>query len=181
MGTALIAIIGTIVGASVSYLFQRLNVSRGEEFARAERLRSSRIDAYSAYAEKLMDWRRSQVVRAMLGIEEERSSSADAEAIKTDNRRARAEAWAAFYKVKLLCDDPRLEQLAQSALNTTRGMKEANDRASLNARGDDVREHLARFLDAAAAQTVNIGPRAGARAKSGGTDNQRHEQVGRRG
>jgi hypothetical protein len=40
MATAWIAIVGTIIGASTSYLFQRLTLRRTESFARGEQLRA---------------------------------------------------------------------------------------------------------------------------------------------
>lgn len=149
---AWIGVIGVIVGVLASYPFQVLQAKRSEAYERAQRLRADRVSAYSGFAEKIMDWRRSQVIRTMLGIEHGAHPDLVAQ-IKDENRRVRASAWTAFYQVKLLCGDPKLEELARSAVETTRSMKRASDRRMLNATGDDVRVKLATFLEAAAHQT----------------------------
>ena len=41
---------GTLLGSTVTYVFQRVNAGRVEKFARDERLRQERIAAYSGFA-----------------------------------------------------------------------------------------------------------------------------------
>ena len=93
----------------------------------------------------------------MLGINRDHVPSAADDVIRDENRRVRAEAWSAFYRVKLLCDDPGLEKLAKAALDVTREMKRSKERATLDAAGDEVRRRIGLFLDAAATQTVKAG------------------------
>jgi hypothetical protein len=156
--TAWIALLGTLLGATVSYVFQRLNLSRSEVFTRAEQLRTSRIEAYSAYATALMDWRRSQLNRRITQLESRQPGDDESTTIAEENRTLRAAAWSAYFKVKLLCDDPQLEKLARSALETTRQIKHARDGTDANALGENVRDEVDKFLELAARQTVRIRP-----------------------
>ncbi len=153
MGTAWIAIVGTVVGATISFLFQRLNQRRTERFTRDEQLRGRRIDAYSEFAERVMDWRRAHMTRLrhrlITGPDVE-----DYEALRNESHVLRARSWAAFYKVKLLCGDPALERLALAAIEATHEMSEADDRAALDALGDSVRGRLDEFLERASEQAV---------------------------
>lgn len=47
---SVIAVVGTLLGSTVTYVFQRVNAGRVERFARDERLRQERIAAYSGFA-----------------------------------------------------------------------------------------------------------------------------------
>ena len=60
--TSLIAVAGTLMGSGLTYMFQRWNVGRAEEFARLDRLRQERMAAFSAFAGAVTDHR--QVVPA---------------------------------------------------------------------------------------------------------------------
>jgi hypothetical protein len=153
MGTAWIAIVGTVVGASISFLFQRLNQRRTERFTRDEQLRGRRIDAYSDFAEKVMVWRRAHTTRLRMRLETGPDVD-DYDPVRAESHVLRAQAWASFYKVKLLSGDPALERLALAAIEATHEMSEAEDRATLDALGDSVRARLDDFLERASEQAV---------------------------
>lgn len=154
MSSAWLAIVGTLAGASLTFLFQRINASKTEEAARAERLRERRMAAYASFAEKLMEWRRTQVIRSSIPLQSVQVTTPEADAIKDENRRARAAAWIAFYQVKLVVDNSDLEMLGRSALDATRNMKSAKTRHDINAAGDEVRKRLEAFLKPASTQIV---------------------------
>lgn len=146
MDGAWIALVGTLLGAAVSYAFQRLNDDRAESRDRQQRLRDDRLEAYAAFSAALMDWRRSQVVRrsidhSVAGVRDEYVL-----AVEDENRRVRATAWSAFYRVKLVCDDVNIENAAKAAVEAVRAMKHANDRAKLDDLGDLGRDALEKFL-----------------------------------
>ncbi|MFF4838378.1 hypothetical protein [Streptomyces sp. NPDC001315] len=61
--TGLVAVLGTIVGSVVTYIFQRKTAERSERFARDEWLLQQRMDTYSAFSEVLMDFRGAQYNR----------------------------------------------------------------------------------------------------------------------
>lgn len=54
---SVIAVVGTLLGSAVTYVFQRVNAGRVETFARDERLRQERIAAYSGFAEAITELR----------------------------------------------------------------------------------------------------------------------------
>jgi membrane protein YqaA with SNARE-associated domain len=56
--TSLIAVIGTLLGSTITYLFQRSHAGRAEAVARSERLRQDRIVAYSEFAGTITELRR---------------------------------------------------------------------------------------------------------------------------
>ncbi len=152
MDPAWIGVIGAVVGALASYPVQAVLAKRADSAAQSKELRADRVAAYSSFAEKVMEWRRSQVIRRMLTIRPTDDTDA-AEAIRDENRRARAAAWTTYYRVRLLCDDAAIEASALGVIQTTRAMKHAKDRPELNQIGDNVRRDLNSFLDIAAHQT----------------------------
>ncbi|MER7664471.1 hypothetical protein [Streptomyces sp. NPDC096193] len=55
METAVIAVIGTLLGSLITHVFQRQTTERAAQLARSEQLRQDRISAYSAFAGALVD------------------------------------------------------------------------------------------------------------------------------
>lgn len=99
-----------------------------------------------------MDWRRSQAIRRELSLSSTLDAQA-AEAISDENKRVRAAAWTAYYRVRLLCGDVAIEASARGVIEKTRSMKRARNRPELDRVGDEVRQELMEFLDVAARQT----------------------------
>jgi len=54
---SIIAVAGTLLGSTTTYVFQRLTAGHAEEFARNEQLRQERLAAYSAYAGAITELR----------------------------------------------------------------------------------------------------------------------------
>lgn len=153
MDAAWVGVVGAAVGAIAAYPFQALSAKRSDEYARSLSLRADRVVAYSSFADRIMDWRRSQVIRLLLEIDPPVSEEVAAR-VKDENRRARAAAWTAYYQVKLLSGEPKIAELGEAVIQTTRAMKNALDRTSMDKAGDDVRHSLEDFLDEAARQTT---------------------------
>lgn len=53
-----IAVLGTLLGSGITLAFQQRTTEKGHQFARDERLRQERLDAYSIYAGALVNYRR---------------------------------------------------------------------------------------------------------------------------
>jgi hypothetical protein len=53
-----IAVLGTLLGSRLTLAFQQRTTDKGHQFTRHERLRQERLDAYSAYAGALINYRR---------------------------------------------------------------------------------------------------------------------------
>ncbi|GAA4123694.1 hypothetical protein GCM10022415_29110 [Knoellia locipacati] len=152
MDSAWVGVVGAVVGAVASYPFQVLHAKRTDAYSRSQQLRTERVAVYSSFAEKIMDWRRSQNRRKKRSFGREASGSADP-VISDENQRVRAAAWSAYYRVKLLCDDPEIDRVAFEALECVSRMKDALTLEEVQAVGEEVRAKLERFLREASRQT----------------------------
>jgi hypothetical protein len=153
MDNAWVGVVGAMVGAVASYPLQALHARRSDEFTRSQHLRTERVVAYSNFAEKMMDWRRSQNVRKKHDLGATPLESPDA-VISDENQRVRASAWSAYYQVKLLCGDEHIDGLAKAALDSVEEMKNARTLQQVQDAGDEVRAKLHTFLEAASRQTT---------------------------
>lgn len=99
-----------------------------------------------------MDWRRSQNKRKKHSLSTASSGGEDP-LIRDENQRVRAAAWAAYYQVKLLCDDVEIEDLARQALESVDQMKDAVTREDVQDSGERLRAQLDDFLAKASGQT----------------------------
>lgn len=144
---------GATVGALAGFPAQLVLAKRSDAASRDRALRADRVEAYSGFAEAIMEWRRSQLRRKKHDLDVGANGETRCE-VRDENQRLRAAAWAAFFQVKLLCGDSALEAAARATLEATRLMKRAADLGALDNQGDEVRQHLALFLDAASQQTM---------------------------
>ncbi|MGW2342223.1 hypothetical protein [Streptomyces sp. NPDC001661] len=148
MTAALIAVLGTLLGSVVTHFFQNRAAVRGAELARAEQLRQERISSYSAFAGAVHDYRRGQNDRWFRA--QESPGTSEAEASRFASYEARIGARQALVRVQLICDDPRLRQLAEVAFELTHCLHDATDEADRDGRSRRSKEALTRFVEAAA-------------------------------
>ncbi|MEU6391170.1 hypothetical protein [Streptomyces sp. NPDC046939] len=148
MEAALIAVLGTLLGSVVTHWFQARATMRGAELARAEQLRQERIASYSAYAGALLDYRRSQNDRWFRAHEQPGSPAA--EAARFASYEARIAARQALTRVHLVCDVPRLRQLADAAFEFANCLHEAVDEEDRDRRSKRCSDALSAFVAAAA-------------------------------
>lgn len=153
MNAAWLGVVGAAVGALCTLPAQALLAKRAERASLGRALRSERVAAYSTFADRIMDWRRSQIVRAKLVGEGAHAQVLEAAVVRDENRRVRAAAWTAYYQLRLLSDDAKIDALAFEAIEATRVMKRASDPKALDAAGSVVRERLDAFLEAASRHT----------------------------
>ncbi|MEV5612366.1 hypothetical protein [Streptomyces sp. NPDC052225] len=151
MDAALIAVLGTLLGSVVTHYFQGRATVRSAELARAEQLRQERISSYSAFAGAVHDYRRGQNDRWFRA--HENAPNAVVEASRFASYEARIAARAALVRVQLVCDDPRLRQLADQAFEFTHCLHEATDEADRDERSRRAKDTLNAFV-AAVAPTV---------------------------
>ncbi|MFF8846913.1 hypothetical protein ACF08N_30055 [Streptomyces sp. NPDC015127] len=148
MWTAVIAVVGTLLGSVATHLFQRQTAERSAVLARAEQLRQERIAAYSAFAGALVDYRRGQNDRWHRAMEA--PGSVAAEEARIDSYRLRSSAHQALIRVQLVCDDPQALDLAAAAFEVTNCMHEAPDETDRSQRSEQARETLSEFIGTAA-------------------------------
>jgi hypothetical protein len=147
--TGLFAVVGTLVGSVVTYLLQRRNAEHAERSAREQRLWQERLQAYSAFAEAAIEFRRSQYDR-WHRHDEDPSSSAYVEA-RTESYRLKAVARQAMFRVKLLSGDVLIAQ-ADEIMKITEDLHHASDSRELTARGDQAQQIVDMFISAASAK-----------------------------
>jgi hypothetical protein len=70
--SAIVAVLGRLVGSSLTYAFQRRSAEQAQAHAFGTLLRAEHLTAYSGLASALMDWRRGQAgdtaLRALVRI-----------------------------------------------------------------------------------------------------------------
>lgn len=59
--TSVIAVLGTLLGSTVTHAFQQRSAMRTELSSRQERLRQERLDVYGAYAGLLVEFRQAML------------------------------------------------------------------------------------------------------------------------
>ncbi|MFJ9828309.1 hypothetical protein ACIRSU_28670 [Streptomyces sp. NPDC101160] len=148
MDAALIAVVGTLLGVVATHWFQGRATERTAALARTEQLRQERIATYSAFAGAVVDYRQSQNDRWFKAHLQ--PGSEEAEQSRYASYRQRTTARQALFRVQLVCDDPRVRQLAEAAFEVTHCMHEAADDAERTRRSDEAKEALALFVAAAA-------------------------------
>jgi hypothetical protein len=141
-----VAVAGTLLGSTATYVFQRLTASRTERFARAERMRQDQIAAYSAFAGAVADLRRGVVTLWF------RRDDTDVGPLHVEADQLGAAAAQARFRVQLVAADQAVVDLAVSALVPVERIPRAADRAELLALEAEYEERLTAFIAAAGRQ-----------------------------
>ncbi|MFI5755047.1 hypothetical protein [Streptomyces sp. NPDC051569] len=145
--TSVVAVGGTLLGAVVTHLFQRLASRRGELFARSEALRQERIATYSAFAAALEEYRRGQTER---WYRKQQDPVGEAfVAVRDEAHRLRTAARQVLYRVTLLTDDREVILAAERAYQCTRDVSTAQDRAEHDAGDARARQAIEAFISRA--------------------------------
>ena len=105
---SVIAVLGTLGGATASYLFQGKISERNESKARDERLQSG-WEPTALLPGAVMDLRGIQYDRGYSRIEDHQL---DRSSIRAESSRLRSVAWTAFYRFKLTSPDQQLTNFA---------------------------------------------------------------------
>ncbi|MFJ1458669.1 hypothetical protein [Nocardia sp. N2S4-5] len=122
--TALIAVAGTLLGSTATFLIQRSTAARGAADSFAEQLRRDRLEAFHAVSVAATKFRHGQIERWYL-IQE---GDPDAEALQAAKRHCyqlRTDLRDALLKVELVIDDPRLQELGVAVIDAIRQIHRA--------------------------------------------------------
>lgn len=167
--TGLFAVVGTLVGSVVTYLLQRRNTEHAERSAREQRLWQERLQAYSAFAEATIEFRRSQYDR-WHRHNEDPSSPAYVDA-RTESYRLKAVARQAMFRVKLLSNDGALIVQTDEIMKITEELHHAPDSSDLETRGDQTQHIVNKFISAASVRVQDTsGPGPASRRGKISTD-----------
>ncbi|MFI9047872.1 hypothetical protein [Streptomyces sp. NPDC053427] len=146
---SIVAVIGTLLGSGITHAFQRRATDRSERFARAERLRQERIDAYCAYAGALLDYRRVLVHRWFVLNDEDRCDE-DSPALREEMYKTRYTAQEAMFRAQMVTDDPEILARSEQVLADVTELHWAEDRDALTAVRATTRQGIRDFIAAAA-------------------------------
>jgi hypothetical protein len=141
-----IAVLGTLLGSGLTLAFQQRTTDKGHEFTRHERLRQERLDAYSAYAGALINYRRCLV--HLWFCEHERPPHEDPSVVKVRAYDLRSNAQEALFRVQMLTDDEVLSQAAEAVLADVTALPKTDSRTELDQRRVKTRDDISQLVRA---------------------------------
>jgi hypothetical protein len=145
--STLLAVVGTLLGAVVTHLFQRRAADRAQGFAVGQQLRSDRLNVYSDFAGAVTEFRRGQQDR-WHRKNEDAASQAYVEA-RTESYRLRGVALHAFFRVQLIASSQELVEAARLAYDKAAAVHRADDHDQLSANGTAATSSLEQFISLA--------------------------------
>ncbi|MFI1764133.1 hypothetical protein ACH41H_19080 [Streptomyces sp. NPDC020800] len=142
-----IAVLGTLLGSGITLAFQQRTTDRSHQFTRREKLRQERLDAYSAYAGALVNYRRCLV--HLWFCEHEQPPPEDPDAVRIRAYDLRSSAQEALFRVQMLTDDERLSRTAEDVLGDITELPKADARVELDALRARTRDNISRLVGSA--------------------------------
>ncbi|GAA2430866.1 hypothetical protein [Streptomyces glaucus] len=142
-----IAVLGTLLGSGITLAFQQRTTDRSHQFTRREKLRQERLDAYSAYAGALVNYRRCLI--HLWFCEHEQPPPEDPDAVRIRAYDLRSSAQEALFRVQMLTDDNRLSRTAEDVLADITELSKADARAELDELRARTRDDISRLVGAA--------------------------------
>lgn len=142
-----IAVLGTLLGSGITLAFQQRATDRSHQFTRREKLRQERLDAYSAYAGALVNYRRCLV--HLWFCEHEQPPPEDPDAVRIRAYDLRSSAQEALFRVQMLTDDVRLSRTAEDVLTDITALPKADSRAELDELRVRTRDGISRLVGSA--------------------------------
>lgn len=141
-----IAVLGTLLGSGLTLAFQQRTTDKGHQFTRHERLRQERLDAYSAYAGALINYRRCLV--HLWFCEHEQPPHEDPGVVRVRAYDLRSNAQEALFRVQMLTDDEALSEAAEAALADVTALPKTDSRTELDQRRVKTRDGINRLVRA---------------------------------
>ncbi|MFI1208551.1 hypothetical protein ACH4UV_13200 [Streptomyces sp. NPDC020802] len=142
-----IAVLGTLLGSGLTLAFQQRTTDKGHQFTRREKLRQERLDAYSAYAGALINYRRCLVHLWFCEHEQPPPENPDAVRIRAYDLRSNAQE--ALFRAQMLTDDETLAQTAETVLTDITALSKSDTRTDLDQRRVNTRDGVSRLVRAA--------------------------------
>ncbi|WP_338781824.1 hypothetical protein [Streptomyces sp. DG1A-41] len=141
-----IAVLGTLLGSGLTLAFQQRTTDKGHQFTRHERLRQERLDAYSAYAGALINYRRCLV--HLWFCEHEQPPHEDPGVVRVRAYALRSNAQEALFRVQRLTDDEALSEAAEAVLADVTALPKTDSRTELDQRRVKTRDDISRLVRA---------------------------------
>lgn len=144
---SVVAVVGTLLGSGITHVFQRRAADRSERFARAERLRQERIDAYCAFAGALLEYRRILVHRWFVLHEDDRCGE-DTPELREEVYKTRYSAQETMFRAQMVTDDPGILDRSEQVMSATTELHWARDRETLTELRATTRQGIRDFIAA---------------------------------
>jgi hypothetical protein len=145
---AVIAVVGTLGGAVVTGFLQRRQLVWGEERAKDEVLRQTRVAAYVGFAQLTSEFSAAQIERWIIRRDHTRDSDQYRQA-REETHRTGSAARGGLFRLQLVIDDEELLELAHEALSIAFSVERADNQDDLNKRSRRSREAIDAFVEAA--------------------------------
>ncbi|MER6473762.1 hypothetical protein [Streptomyces collinus] len=142
-----IAVLGTLLGAGITLAFQQRTTDRSHQFTRREKLRQERLDAYSAYAGALVNYRRCLI--HLWFCEHEQPPPEHPDAVRVRAYDLRSSAQEALFRVQMLTDDDNLSRTAEDVLADITELLKTDARADLDELRVRTRDDISRLVGSA--------------------------------
>ncbi|WP_406457889.1 hypothetical protein OH768_27310 [Streptomyces sp. NBC_01622] len=139
-----IAVLGTLLGSGITLAFQQRTTDRSHQFARREKLRQERLDAYSVYAGALINYRRCLV--HLWFCEHEQPPPEDPDAVRIRAYDLRSNAQEALFRAQMLTDDDALSRAAEDVLADITVLPKVDSRDEFDARRVRTRDGISRLV-----------------------------------
>ncbi|KQX53127.1 MULTISPECIES: hypothetical protein [unclassified Streptomyces] len=123
------AVVGTLLGSGITLAFQRRTAERGHLLARDEKLRQERLDAYTAYAGALVNYRRCLVHLWFCLRESPPHEDPDVVRIRAYDLRSVAQE--ALFRLQMLTSDEGLGRSGEALLEDITMLQRVSDRRAL--------------------------------------------------
>ena len=142
MGSQVLVLVGTLAGASLTFLFSLLTARRSRENAIEDRTRAERLEAATALPTAVVTYRHAQIARQMHFVTSNNRDSA----LSNEVREARAAAWSALYRLDLVTGDPDLRAAALALMRRIKEVKSLNDPAAIDRTGERIHREIRAFV-----------------------------------
>ncbi|MEV7021922.1 hypothetical protein [Kitasatospora sp. NPDC093558] len=142
--TSIIAVLGTLMGSTVTHVFQRRAALRAERNAGLERGRQERLEVFGAYAGTLVQFRQA-ALHHWFCVHEGRDAEDEVE-LRRRSFETRSGAQQALFQLQLITDEPELLAAAGEAFERIGGIDRAEDRPDVTDRRDGSREAIDAFV-----------------------------------
>ncbi|MDQ0714010.1 hypothetical protein QFZ55_003462 [Streptomyces luteogriseus] len=142
-----IAVLGTLLGSGITLAFQQRTADRSHQFTRREKLRQERLDAYSAYAGALVNYRRCLV--HLWFCEHEQPPPEDPDTVRIRAYDLRSNAQEALFRVQMLTDEETLSRAAEDVLADVTALSKTYSRTELDDVRVRTRDDISRLVRAA--------------------------------
>ncbi|MCX5197624.1 hypothetical protein OOK31_27650 [Streptomyces sp. NBC_00249] len=147
MVTSLVAVVGTLLGSTVTHLFQQRSARRTEHTARQERMRQERMDLYGEYAGLLVEFRQAMLHHWFCvheGTDAEEETALRGRSFETRSRTQQG-----LFRIQLVTGEPELLAVAAEAFEAIGRIDRAAVREEVVPRRDATRELIDSFVTTA--------------------------------